>query len=141
MRNMKEVKYLVIHCSATKLSKLMTADDVDNCHRAQGWDMIGYHWYIDRNGLITEGRKEQFEGAHVRGYNDCAIGICYEGGLDEEGNYADTRTPEQCDTLFDLLITLKQQFPKARIYGHYEFNSTKHCPCFDVDEYRVIFNE
>ena len=133
MRNMKEVKYLVIHCSATKLSKLMTADDVDNCHRAQGWDMIGYHWYIDRNGLITEGRKEQYEGAHVVGYNDCAIGICYEGGLDEKGNAADTRTAAQRTALLHLLKQLKQRYPAAQICGHRDFpNVHKDCPCFDA---------
>ena len=133
MRNMKEVKYLVIHCSATKLSKQMTAADIDNCHRAQGWDMIGYHWYIDRNGLITEGRKEQYEGAHVVGYNDSAIGICYEGGLDEHGDSCDTRTLAQKKALRFLLKQLKQRYPAAQICGHRDFpNVHKDCPCFDA---------
>ena len=132
----------MLHCSATRSNTRYTFADCKRDHvENQHWSDIGYHYYIEKDGKLFKGRNLEIPGAHCEKHNQHSIGICYEGGLDEEGNYADTRTPEQCDTLFDLLITLKQQFPKARIYGHYEFNSTKHCPCFDVDEYRVIFNE
>ena len=58
---------------------------------------------------------------------------------DENGQPADTRTQAQRDTLLDLLIRLKQQFPNALIFGHNEFNKSKPCPCFDAEEYRMVF--
>jgi len=64
---------------------------------------LGYHWYINRNGLISQGRQEQYAGAHVMGHNHHSIGICYEGGLDEQGNAADTRTSAQRQALLHLL--------------------------------------
>ena len=140
MKLMKQIKYLVVHCSATKLSQRVTAEDIDSWHRAKGWEMIGYHWYINRNGLISEGRKEQFAGAHVAGYNHCSIGICYEGGLDEQGNAADTRTSAQRQALLYLLKELKQRYPAAHICGHRDFPGVhKACPCFDTrSEYAGI---
>ena len=127
------MKYLVVHCSATKLSQHVSADDIDRWHRAQGWAMIGYHWYINRNGLISEGRKEVYAGAHVKGYNHCSIGICYEGGINEQGSSADTRTAAQRAALLYLLKKLKQRYPQAKILGHRDFPGVhKDCPCFDA---------
>jgi len=139
---MKEVLYIVLHCSATKLSQRWTVEDIDRIHRAQGWAMIGYHWYVDREGEIHEGRHEQYAGAHVKHYNEHAIGVCYEGGLDERGRPADTRTPEQKATLWYLLKDLKGSYPKAKIMGHRDFpNVHKDCPCLDAQkEYRELNN-
>ena len=36
--------------------------------------------------------------AHVKGFNQKSIGICYEGGVTEDGKYEDTRTAEQLVT-------------------------------------------
>ena len=68
-----------------------------------------------------------------------SIGICLEGGLDEQGRFADTRTAPQEDRLIHLLARLKVQFPNALILGHRELNPDKACPCFDVGEYREMF--
>lgn len=141
MRLLKEVKYLVVHCSATKLSQHVSAGDIDRWHRAQGWPMIGYHWYINRNGLISEGRKEVYAGAHVKGYNHCSIGICYEGGLNEQGSPADTRTAAQRAALLYLLKELKQRYPQAKILGHRDFPGVhKDCPCFDAKKEYAALN-
>ena len=138
MKRIKEIKYLVLHCSATKLSRRTEAEDIDRWHRNQGYEMIGYHWYINRNGLISQGRKEQYAGAHVMGHNENSIGICYEGGIDEQGNAADTRTSAQRQALLYLLKELKQRYPVAEICGHRDFpNVHKACPCFDAkSEYK-----
>ena len=72
-------------------------------------------------------------GAHVKHYNSHAIGVCYEGGIDEQGHYADTRTPAQKAALLFLLKDLKDSYPKAVIQGHRDFpNIRKLCPCFDA---------
>ena len=46
---------------------------------------------------------------------------------------ADTRTPEQKDTLQKLLTRLKEDYPEARVVGHRELPGVKKdCPCYDV---------
>lgn len=68
-------------------------------------------------------------------------GICYEGGLDEEGRPADTRTYAQKCSLLDLLRQLKTDYPVARILGHCQLSANIHkaCPCFDARaEYREL---
>ena len=75
-------------------------------------------------------------GAHARHYNAHSIGICYEGGLDEKGKPADTRTPAQKDSLEDLLYGLSLDYPDAEILGHRDLPWVrKSCPCFDVKEW------
>ena len=72
-----------------------------------------------------------------------SIGICYEGGLDEEGRPADTRTYAQKCSLLDLLRQLRTDYPDARILGHRQLSASirKACPCFDArEEYGAINN-
>ena len=141
MTPMKEVLYIVLHCTSTRLSQRWTVEDIDRLHKAKGWQQIGYHWYVDQEGNIHEGRKEQYAGAHVRHYNQHAIGVCYEGGIDEKGRYADTRTPAQKASLWFLLKDLKESYPKAKIVGHRDFpNVRKACPCFDAQEVYAELN-
>ena len=43
--------------------------DIHNLHLSFGWDGIGYHKIILRNGIIQNGRPEYWVGAHVYGKN------------------------------------------------------------------------
>ena len=60
---------------------------------------IGYHFYIRKDGTMTQHRKLLEVGAHARPYNRCSSGICYEGGLDEQGKPCNTMTTEQLTVL------------------------------------------
>jgi len=131
---MREINYIAIHCSATKPSMDVPVERIDKWHKRRGWSGIGYHYYIRRNGAIFLGRDLKTPGAHVRGFNNESIGICYEGGIDEQGKAEDNRTKEQKQALKNLLIVLKQRFPQAFIKGHRDFpNVSKSCPCFDAE--------
>ena len=96
--------------------------------------MIGYHYVVRRNGTVEKGRTEETTGAHCVGHNAHSIGICYEGGLDENGKPANTLTREQYDRLHDLFYILHQLFPMAKIVGHRDLPGTtpKDCPCLDA---------
>ena len=139
---MQEVKYIIIHCSATRENRDFTVEDLLRCHRQRKFRTIGYHFYIRRSGIITQHRKLKEVGAHCRPWNRCSIGICYEGGLDAEGHPADTRTQEQCEQLLLLLMKLRKLFPDAKIRGHRNMPGSipKACPCFDVES-EFIFIE
>ena len=137
----RSIDKLIIHCSAVGPHQTSSAAQIDAWHRAKGWQMIGYHYVIRRDGNIEMGRPADMIGAHTSGQNANSLGICYEGGLKppsvpprgDDGKLvsADTRTPEQKATLLALLKHLKTLYPNATIHGHNEF-VRKACPCFDA---------
>lgn len=132
---MRQINYIIIHCSATKAGRDFHAKDIDQWHRDRGFDCIGYHKVIDLDGTIENGRSIQVIGAHCKGYNTNSIGVCYVGGLDAKGNSCDTRTEAQKQSLISLLKELKVMFPNAKIVGHRDMpNVHKDCPCFNAKE-------
>lgn len=149
---MRKIKYIVLHCSATKEGQNVSVRDIDRWHRQRGFRMIGYHYVILLDGSIRKGRDIAQVGAHVAGNNANSIGICYVGGLDADGKPKDTRTGEQKASLFYLLQQLREQFPDAVICGHRDFSPDlngdgviepwewmKACPCFDaIEEYQNL---
>ena len=130
---MRRIDLIVIHCTASRPDQHIPMERLDKMHKAKGWKCCGYHYYITRDGQLHFGRPEEMVGAHARHYNAHSIGVCYEGGLDEKGRAADTRTPAQKLTLYTLLVSLKQDHPDAEIVGHRDLpNVHKDCPCFDA---------
>jgi len=127
---------IVLHCSGVKPDVNQDIKDVAAYHKSKGWNGIGYHEYVRRDGTIQHGRDISEPGAHVVGHNKHSIGICYEGGLDARGEPADTRTPDQVRALRNLVVLYHACFPDAVIVGHHNLNPLKDCPCFDaVEEY------
>lgn len=89
---MRFINLIVVHCSATRCDRCYTEHDLTTDHLRRGFSGAGYHFYIRKNGDIKSLRPLSLPGAHVRGWNAGSIGVCYEGGLDECGRPADTRT-------------------------------------------------
>lgn len=138
---MRNINLIVIHCSATRCNKSFPVEALEACHRARGFkNGIGYHYYITRDGQLHPTRSEAVQGAHAKHYNKHSIGICYEGGLDEKGIPADTRTEAQKRALHALLASLKTDYPDAQILGHRDLPWVrKSCPCFDAKtEYKDL---
>lgn len=134
MRSADSVRFLVLHCSASRCNQDYSVEQLRRDHKARGFYDIGYHFYIRKDGTMTQHRKLLEVGAHARPYNRCSIGICYEGGLDEQGKPCNTMTTEQETRLIDLFRNLKILFPKAKIVGHRDLPGTtpKECPCLDA---------
>ena len=131
---MRRIDLIVVHCSATCCNRPYPVTALIRDHRDR-FGFTGYHYYITRDGTVYQTRHEQLIGAHARGYNQHSLGVCYEGGLDEHGNAADTRTPKQKRALLRLLCRLKKAHPDARILGHRDLpNVHKDCPCFYAQE-------
>ena len=140
---MRKINKLIVHCTATPEFKDFTLEDVRGWHvKGNGWSDIGYHYLIKLYGTVELGRPVKKPGAHVAGHNKDSIGIAYVGGMDNQmEEWIDTRTDEQKDSLFNLLMDLKFEFPNAVVYGHNDFSS-KACPCFDAQqEYEWISNQ
>jgi N-acetylmuramoyl-L-alanine amidase len=135
---MKEIKNIIVHCSATREGDdSINAEVIDQWHKKRGWKGIGYHFVVLIDGSIETGRMINKCGAHTKGMNCSSIGVCYIGGVEsernEDGKYEakDTRTPEQIATLLELLRLLKKIYPEAKINGHRDF-AAKACPSFDA---------
>ena len=74
-----------------------------------------------------------------------SVGICYEGGLNERGRPADTRTDFQKHSLRVLVLLLLKDYPGSRLCGHRDLTPDlngngeiepeewiKECPCFEA---------
>jgi N-acetylmuramoyl-L-alanine amidase len=145
-RSRRVITEIIIHCSATPEGKDFTVADIRRWHttpppKGRGWSDIGYHYVVYRNGHIETGRDVEISGAHCEGHNSHSIGVCYVGGLSSlNGKAKDTRTLAQKAALLNLLHDLRAIYPKAKIYGHRDFDKHgKECPCFDAKtEYKYI---
>lgn len=149
---MNKIDSIIIHCSATKAGQDLKVKDIDRMHRARGFNQVGYHYVIDLDGTIEEGRPIEMEGAHCNtkgfsgiSYNKHSVGICYIGGLDANGKPADTRTQAQKVALRNLVTKLCKEYQIVEILGHRDTSSDlndngivepcewiKSCPCFNV---------
>lgn len=133
-KNREATKYLVVHCSATQNVPSFTWKTIDQMHRQQGWLGIGYHFVILTDGTIQRGRPLEAIGSHVKGYNNCSVGICLIGGVDAKGKSVDNFTEEQKESLKCLLDYLRGYYKdEVVVLGHRDFAGVnKDCPCFDV---------
>lgn len=91
----------------------------------KGWADVGYHFLIDPNGEIWEGRRLIFQGAHAGGAANIGnVGVCLMG------NFETSRVPPaQMQALSDLVAALRNQFdvPKSEVRTHREWKATA-CP-------------
>lgn len=129
-----KVKFLVVHCAATRPSMDTDINEIRRWHLQRGFFDVGYHYVIRRNGTVEKGRPDDQPGAHVQGYNGKSLGICLVGGVTEHDvNVAeDNFTDAQRQSLESLLLRLSKEFPGARVCGHRDLAKGKACPSFDV---------
>ncbi len=136
---MREIKQLIIHCSATPASLDIGAYDIRQMHKKQGWSDIGYHYVIRRNGKVETGRDldkdgdiDEETGAHAFGWNANSIGICLVGGINSKGQGEANFTKEQMIALAAFLVAKREEYPGALVIGHRDTGAKKDCPSFDV---------
>ena len=128
MLQKKEIKFLIVHCSDTPDEKNLRATDIHKMHLSFGWEGIGYHKIICRNGNVENGRPEYWIGAHAYGKNNASLGVCLIG----RNKFSDI----QFTSLKILLIEWKKKYPDAIILGHRDAIITKKtCPNFNVNEW------
>lgn len=125
---MREIKYIAVHCTAT--SQNVKVETILNNWMRKGWKRPGYHYLIDKDGIIHNLHPEEQFSNGVKGYNMQTINVCYIGGKD-----VDDRTDAQKAIMLGLLKHLKGKYPNALIQGHRDFpNVNKACPRFNAKE-------
>ena len=117
--------------------KDFTVQQIRDWHvKGKGWSDIGYHFVIERYGVVHNGRPFEKIGAHTKGQNALSIGIAYVGGItnDDKKTPKDTRTPAQQVAIVQLLKKLKELYGgNVTIHGHKEF-AAKACPSFKIKD-------
>ncbi len=141
-----EMKYLVIHCTATPEGREVSGEEIRRWHTApvskggRGWKQVGYTDLFHLDGSV-ERLVDNNEDANVdswemtngsAGYNSVSRHVVYVGGCDKAMKPKDTRTPEQREALKRYVVDFHERFPHIRIVGHHDLNPGKACPSFDV---------
>lgn len=100
-------------------------DEVCDWHMDEnGWNFIGYGYWIGFDGKVYECRGYKFLNAAVAKNNNHIVSIGFQGNYNE-----DVPMPEaQFDAGFELIIYLKTILPNLKIIaGHNYWNKTS-CP-------------
>tara|TARA_B100001250_G_scaffold412858_1_gene445224 strand:+ start:2027 stop:2467 length:441 start_codon:yes stop_codon:yes gene_type:complete len=130
---MSDVKYIVVHCAATKPKMDIGIEKIREWHLERGFLDVGYHFVIRRSGEVEYGRDITKPGAHARGFNRSSVGVCLVGGVDNFNKPANNFTDEQFESLKKVVEALKESFPNAEVLGHRDLPDVKKaCPSFDV---------
>lgn len=143
----KELKYLVIHCTATREGREVSATEIRRWHTSpvaqggRGWKQVGYTDLFHLNGsverLVANNEDNWVDDWEVtngaQGYNSVSRHIVYAGGIAYDGKTPkDTRTTGQLAAMAAYVKAFHEKHPKVRIVGHNQLNAGKACPSFDV---------
>lgn len=91
--------------------------------RGMGFYMIGYNYYVRKDGSVWQGRPVSAQSANCYGQNTCSIGVCFEGNYDK-----DPSMPEaQFNAGVELIQYLKGQYGISEVNGHKHYYNTA-CP-------------
>ena len=140
----KQLRYLVLHCTATPEGREVTAEQIRHWHTdpvsrgGRGWRQVGYTDMIHLDGtverLVDNNEDHNVDPWEVtngaKGYNSVSRHVVYVGGgVTPEGE--DTRTEAQRKALAEYVLKFHSRHPSVRIVGHNEL-AAKACPSFDV---------
>ena len=143
-----ELKYLVIHCTATAEGREVTSSEIRHWHTdpvskgGRGWRQVGYTDMIHLDGTVErlvknneDARVDSWEITNgAKGYNSVSRHVVYVGGCDKRLKPKDPRTAAQKAALKAYVLDFHRRFPSVRIIGHSEVAS-KACPSFDVKKW------
>ena len=141
---MREIKHIVIHCTATP--QTATVAGIQRYWReVLKWKSPGYHVIIDKDGFMNRLAFDEQICNGVAGFNKNSLHVSYIGGVDANGKPIDNRTDAQKETLLYMVKRWAAKYPAAKIMGHRDFSRdlnrdgilqppewAKACPSFDV---------
>lgn len=119
IKPLSQVDYIVIHHTD---SADVPVEEINRWHKENGWVGVGYHYIIRTDGAVEKGRPDNKQGAHVKNYNHCSLGIVLTGKLSEK-----PPTTEQMDSLERLLSVLLPRYPDVNVLAHFRLAPTD-CP-------------
>jgi len=137
---MNGIQRITIHHDATNSSGLRgqsavarRLESIRQYHRSRGstWVDIGYHYIVDPEGRVWEGRSLSIEGAHVKATNEHNLGVMLLGNFNIQ-----RPTGAQISTLNGFVRNQMSRYRVAtnRLYTHRELNPSE-CPGTNLQAY------
>jgi len=121
----RKVNRVFIHCSASDIPSHDSVEVIRQWHLARGFDDIGYHFLIHKNGNISRGRNLERIPASQHGQNVGTLSICLHGYRVE--NF----TEAQFNALRNISLYIhKIYYERVSFHGHEEV-AHKACPIMD----------
>ena len=105
---------IVVHHSAYPYAGPQEVQDLHMDKRS--FADIAYHFLIDPEGIIYEGREINIRGAHVQGFNTGSVGIVLLGNFNE-----DQPTESQVGSLQELVDYLRYTYEIRYLAGHKDY--------------------
>jgi hypothetical protein len=82
----------------------------------RGFADVAYHFMIDLDGMIYEGRDIHLRGAHVQGFNTGSVGVVLIGNFNDE-----EPTASQTESLANLVDYLRYTYGIRYLAGHRDY--------------------
>ncbi len=125
VKPIRSVQRVFIHCSASDNPAHDNVATMRQWHLARGFNDVGYHFFIRKDGTLQLGRPLERTPAAQEGNNIATIAICLHGLA------KDKFTEKQLSALKQLAKQIKTAYnAKITFHGHREV-SAKSCPVFD----------
>ena len=122
----EETEGIILHHTGTPDDDDLSAEEIDELHRALGWLGIGYHYVVREDGAIETGRPVWAVGAHAEGDNYGTLGIVLSGNFE-----LSEPTQAQIESAAFLIAHLAQVYgiplDGEHILGHRDVSATA-CP-------------
>jgi N-acetyl-anhydromuramyl-L-alanine amidase AmpD len=91
--------------------------EIQNLHMdRRGFADVAYHFLIDTEGIIYEGRELNIRGAHVQGFNTGSVGIVLLGNFNDE-----QPSEAQISSLRSLVHYLHYAYEIRYLAGHKDY--------------------
>ena len=121
----RTVDRVFIHCSDSDWKHHDDISVIRKWHvEDNGWNDVGYHYFIKRNGTIQKGRDLEITPSSQKGHNNKTISICLHG--------RERFTKRQFESLKKLCLEMNTLYKgKVTFHGHKEVAREKTCPNFD----------
>lgn len=126
----RTVNKVFLHCSASDRPEDDDVSIITHWHVLRGFQTVGYHYFIRKDGLVQKGRDLEVIPAAQQGYNTGSIAICVHGLIKSKFTDASLLA---CKELCEQIN--KAYGGKVTFHGHREVNKQKTCPVFD---YKVL---
>ena len=141
----REITEMVIHWSDTYTNANIGSEEINRAFVGLGYNGIGYHYVIRRDGSVQRGRPSGIEGQHaqINGHNARSLAVVFVGGLNcasgtpnpIEYRSSASLTRSQMSSFQEICRSFYLAFPGGQILGHNDLDINEEDPGFDVRDY------
>lgn len=135
--NVTATKKIAVVIHHTAGSPNCCINDIAKIHLAEHkWSGIGYHYYIDKDGVVYNLRSENEIVPHSYNFNSNAVAICLAGNFN---NYEPTKAQWQSLLILTRKVLKTHNLSTKDVYKHGQMygNATECCgKLFDIKKLR-----